>query len=267
MFTIWCKYCHKEIQVSNKEQLYCNDLCQLKFNETSDFRKESICVICNKEFKHYGEAITCSKKCNSKYVSNFKLLETNPTEIQYCSVCNKKFRCKNKRSFCSLSCSHNIPMNQVEQENNICLLCGKISTEDLCLECTEKISEDKPFWDIVISGLQSSSKIVKKPWGMEIHIANSNNYCLKYLIFFKDKQFSFHVHALKTELWHCIYGKFECVLSKNNVKQGLVFNKGDKIELEAGVIHQLQAVENSILTEISTRDYPEDSIRLIEGIN
>ncbi len=113
----------------------------------------------------------------------------------------------------------------------------------------------------------SNSKIIVKPWGGEVHIVNHNEYCLKYLIFFKNKQFSHHVHSLKKELWHCINGGFECVLEKDGVKKCFIFNTGEKLEIEPGVIHQLQALEDSILVEVSTRDYPEDSVRLMPGIN
>ena len=81
--------------------------------------------------------------------------------------------------------------------------------------------------------------------------------------FFKNKQFSYHYHLSKKELWHCMYGKMECVLDGNH----LIINAGDKLELEPNIAHQVQAIKNSILIEVSTKDFPEDSIRILKGIN
>lgn len=133
----------------------------------------------------------------------------------------------------------------------------------LCQKCHNMTHHGRTFWEIIFSGLISGSEIVRKPWGAEIHIVNHNEYCLKYLIFFKNKQFSYHYHLLKKELWHCVYGSFECVMDGNY----FIFKQGDKIEIEPNVKHQLQAIKNSILVEVSTRSYTEDSIREIEGVN
>ena len=64
-------------------------------------------------------------------------------------------------------------------------------------------------------------------------------------------------------MWHCVYGSFECVMDGNY----FIFKQGDKIEIEPNAKHQLQAIKNSILVEVSTRSYTEDSIREIEGVN
>jgi len=78
---------------------------------------------------------------------------------------------------------------------------------------------ERSFWLNVFAALLSGSKIVKKGWGLESHITNNESYCLKYLIFFKGKKFSLHNHLLKKELWHCLLGKFDCTLQKNEKKE------------------------------------------------
>jgi quercetin dioxygenase-like cupin family protein len=211
------------------------------------------------------------------------------------------------RMFCSLACSHNIDVKSFtlnpksgyprewneklkktikERDNHECQLCSakenslhihhidydktnleKENLITLCQKCHNATHCGRTFWEIIFSGMMSGSKLVKKTWGGEIHISNNNDYCLKYLVFFKHKQFSFHSHNLKRELWHCLHGRLECVLQKGEVKDYLIFKQGDKIQIERNVIHQLQAIRNSILVEVSTKDYPEDSIRLIEGVN
>ena len=289
-YTFNCKFCNKENITEDKNLLHCNQTCEFNCSE-ENIKKTSKCIVCQKKFNHYGESITCSKKCLDEYVKDKKIGENNPAfkevELRRCVKCNKEFEMpksflKKDREFCSLACKHEIakqnPIKTDLKSNKICAICGDNKDVDacqidescsinLCEKCKQSKKEEPVFWEIVFSGLVSSSKIVKKEWGAEIHIANNNDYCLKYLIFFKNKQFSHHLHNLKKELWHCIYGNFECVLEKNNEKIHLDFNQGQKIEIEAGVIHQLQAKKNSILVEVSTRDYPEDSIRIFKGEN
>lgn len=295
--TINCKCCNVDFKVEHKDKdlQYC-DSCRSDSVVSDGMKTISKCVFCNKDFLHYGEKILCSKQCNLMYTIEMQLGENNPTyedDEKYCPRCKKKFSYSGNRHFCSLACAAKIKHEQIEikevpsnREYSHCQLCGcntkahcvhhidydESNLEDenlitLCQSCYEAAQQDKVFWGIIFSGIISGSKLVKKPWGGEIHIANNNDYCLKYLIFFKDKQFSFHYHKMKRELWHCVYGRFECVLQKEDIQDYFIFRQGDKIQIERGVVHQLQAIKNSILVEVSTRDYPEDSIRLINGIN
>ena len=39
----------------------------------------------------------------------------------------------------------------------------------------------------------------------------------------------------------------------------------DKIEIKPNMEHQLMALSNSIIVEVSTTDFPEDSIRIEKG--
>jgi mannose-6-phosphate isomerase-like protein (cupin superfamily) len=302
-FTVNCKYCNKEFKVTGvKDPIYCSDNCkQLKGD---DLKKLSRCVVCENEFSHYGEAIICGKVCAAKYFSENNIGENYPDKYnkqkRKCVACKKLFSVSksgtNRRDFCSLACSHGlvIDVSEVKQEIRTrdgykCQFCGIEENDkkhrvhhingdkknldcdnlltlcDNCYKCCNK--NDKTFWEIVFSGMASASKVVKKDWGVEVHIANHNEYCLKYLIFFKGKQFSHHYHELKKELWHCVCGKFECVLEKDGVKQIKIFKQGQKIEIEPTVVHQLQALSNSILVEVSTKDYPEDSFRICSGHN
>ena len=260
--TIKCKCCGKEFTVPYgcRDRIYCGRSCQAKSVTHSDIRKTSICIICKKEFKHYGERILCSNACTSKYMRIARIGENNPAyngnkENKTCVSCGKKFEYSRSglhkeqtRVFCSLACAHKIDIKNLflgnsvnpypaewskikklikERDDHTCQLCGdKENTNnhstnnghhihhidynkknlnqqnliELCQKCHNATHHGRTFWEIIFSGLISGSPIIKKDWGAEVHIANNNNYCLKYLIFFKDKQFSFHVHSLKTEL-------------------------------------------------------------------
>lgn len=241
----------------------------------------------------------------SRKLSEIKVLD-NPSiqKERRCHTCREDFIydssvfSERDRLYCSLACMHKMQKlyepspdksllkRWVEgRDQNLCQLCGKEDSENihyidydhdnlnlsnvitLCDKCLEKVSYNETFWEVVLSGLISGSKIIKKTWGMEIHIVNHEDYCLKYLVFFEGKQFSYHLHRVKKELWHCLLGKFEMVLEKDNAKTYSIFKQGDKIEIEPGRIHQLQALKDSILVEVSTTDDPEDSIRIVNGVN
>ena len=326
-FTLICQYCQKEFVVPYRQRnrMYCGKACQVKSIVHTDIRQTSECLICKKEFKHYGQRVVCGRRCTAKYLSVSRIGENNPAhknskrETRICLNCNKQFeftrsgmRSGQNRVFCSLACSHKIDLKnspltglkhpyplgwkqakkEVKKRDDFtCQICGEKETNGegyhvhhidydknnldmdnlvtLCRCCHNMTHHGRTFWQIIFAALLSGSKIVRKPWGAEIHIVNHGEYCLKYLIFFKNRQFSFHVHFLKKELWHCVYGKLECVLGAEfkSYSDYFIFKAGDKMELKPKVIHQLQAIRNSIIVEVSTKDLPEDSIRLVEGIN
>jgi mannose-6-phosphate isomerase-like protein (cupin superfamily) len=321
--TLICKKCQKEFNVPTweKDRQYCSKKCQLEAIEKGDSRTTSNCLVCGKEFKHYGERIVCSRKCLSTYMSQQRLNENNPAwiddkENRICEGCGEKFEYTRRnlhkgqeRVFCSLDCSRNNGNNKEfttningghkysfgfnkklknkikKRDNNCCQLCG--ATEDLhvhhidynkknkdennlitlCRRCHNITNYNREFWSMVFIGLSSNSKIVKKGWGLEIHLVNNDKYCLKYLVFFKGKKFSWHKHILKQELWFCMWGSFECVLNTedNEFFDYFKFKAGDKIEIKPNMEHQLMALSNSIIVEVSTTDFPEDSIRIEKG--
>lgn len=287
-FEIKCKYCNEKTKSENDiEKVCCNETCDSKYNDKNI--KKSLCLVCNLEFYHYGEQTICSEKCNLKYIASFKLSENiynSKLVSKNCLTCGKKFDYKKdqnsseERDYCSLFCSHKLKTMPIENTpaNKVCVLCGKEEgcspfyfngdkDINLCEFCEDVAIEDVQFWNLAFTALVSCSEIVQKPWGIEVHIANHNEYCLKYLIFLKDRQFSHHMHLMKKELWHCLYGKFECVIEYENEKKHFILNTGNKIEINPTVVHQLQAIENSILLEVSTRHYNEDSYRMVLSRN
>lgn len=121
--------------------------------------------------------------------------------------------------------------------------------------------DDLILQEIYNSALKSNSTYVKKGWGCEIHIINHEKYCLKYLFFEKNKKFSLHYHKIKQECWHCLYGKFNAKLENKE----FIFQTGDKLEIFPKQIHQLTAIEDSVIIEVSTKHFDNDSIRIEKG--
>lgn len=108
---------------------------------------------------------------------------------------------------------------------------------------------------------------VQKGWGKEIHIHNSPEYCGKLLVFNKDGRSSLHYHLLKSETWFCQKGNF-IFMTIDPVtcdKKYSDFRTGEVMTIPKGMIHQLQAIEDSVIFEVSTQDFPDDSYRVSKG--
>ena len=111
------------------------------------------------------------------------------------------------------------------------------------------------------------SEIVEKGWGKEIIFVNNSEYCGKILCFNKGKRFSMHYHIQKKETWYVAKGKFilNWIEMNNGTKYSEYLNVGDVITNERGEPHQLVALEDSEVFEVSTRHYDEDSYRINKG--
>jgi quercetin dioxygenase-like cupin family protein len=111
------------------------------------------------------------------------------------------------------------------------------------------------------------AEIVKKGWGKEIIFANNDEYCGKILCFEKGKKFSMHYHIKKRETWYVYKGKFLllCIDTTDGVMYSQYLNKGDIITNERGEPHQLIALEDSEVFEVSTKHYDDDSYRVWKG--
>lgn len=257
-------------------------------NYKQDSFSKAKCPTCKKIFQ-YGrdglgkgrERLFCSKECSCKAGGGKHIKDKEKYQLIDNENIDKKIIYKSNypNTF-----NDNLKNKIKKRDSEACIMCGageklevhhidydKKNCEEenlitLCKKCHTLTNFNRYFWQQVFIGLGSQSKIVKKGWGLEIHFVNHKDYCLKYLIFFKNKKFSFHEHNVKKELWVCNWGKFECRLKdKNGIESIFIFKTGDKLELEPEVVHQLYALTNCIIMEVSTRDYPEDSIRLEKG--
>jgi quercetin dioxygenase-like cupin family protein len=110
-------------------------------------------------------------------------------------------------------------------------------------------------------------EIVPKGWGKEIIFVNNDEYCGKLLCFEKDKKFSMHYHIKKKETWYVSKGSFILIWVETN--SGTTYTEylkvGDVITNERGEPHQLIALEDSEVFEVSTKHYDEDSFRMWKG--
>lgn len=107
-----------------------------------------------------------------------------------------------------------------------------------------------------------------KGWGKEIWWCNGEKYCGKSLFFNKGKKCSYHYHKLKEEHFALHSGKlivrFGYKSDWSDV-QSIVLEPGDVFHVQPGLIHQMEALEDSELLEFSTTHYETDSYRIERG--
>jgi mannose-6-phosphate isomerase-like protein (cupin superfamily) len=109
-------------------------------------------------------------------------------------------------------------------------------------------------------------KRVEKQWGHELWIHNDKQYCGKLLVFTNSgNKFSMHYHMIKNETWYVQEGafQFDWIDTESAERCYTQLQKGDVVYIEKGLPHQLTAlVDNSIVFEVSTQHFDEDSYRI-----
>lgn len=113
------------------------------------------------------------------------------------------------------------------------------------------------------------SKLQRHPkgWGEEYWITNNEKYCGKILRFNKDAEFSMHYHVKKEETWCVMQGQLLMKyydLNTADIKD-CTLNKGDVVHLKPNIPHKLIAIEDSMIFEVSTQHFEDDSYRIIKG--
>lgn len=108
---------------------------------------------------------------------------------------------------------------------------------------------------------------IPKGWGEELILVNNELYCGKLLIFRKDCKFSMHYHMKKDETWYVQEGKFiyRWINTENADLIEETLFKGDVVRQRPGQPHQLIALMDGIIFEVSTTHYDSDSYRVFEG--
>lgn len=108
---------------------------------------------------------------------------------------------------------------------------------------------------------------IDKGWGYEIWLVNNNKYCGKILHFYKMGQFSMHYHMKKDETWYIKEGEFlfKWIDTVNADVKEVKLDIGKSIRIPIGLPHQLIALTEGEIIEISTEHFEDDSYRVIKG--
>jgi mannose-6-phosphate isomerase len=100
-------------------------------------------------------------------------------------------------------------------------------------------------------------KIVAKPWGREVWYADESEYAGKILEITKGHALSLQKHERKKETMYLMHGLVKYHL--NGVDFEL--HAGECLTVNAGDIHRLEALEDTVILEVST-PHLDDIIRL-----
>jgi mannose-6-phosphate isomerase len=103
-------------------------------------------------------------------------------------------------------------------------------------------------------------KIVEKPWGREIWIAENKKYAGKILEIKKGTRTSLHYHKVKEETMYVFEGEMR-VRDKDD-KETIVL-KGEAITLKPNEAHRLYAAEDLKILEVSTPQL-DDVVRVAD---
>ena len=108
---------------------------------------------------------------------------------------------------------------------------------------------------------------VPKKWGHELIICNNEEFCGKLLVFKKGSQFSAHQHIKKREVFYILSGSINLMTinPKDATQNNVHLFEGGIVEIPRFLVHQITALEDTIVVEFSTHHDDEDSLRVIPG--
>ena len=109
--------------------------------------------------------------------------------------------------------------------------------------------------------------MVPKGWGNELIIENNEMYCGKLLKFKKGCKFSMHYHMVKDETWYVERGEFIYRWIDTETAEFKVVRlyPEDVVRQRPGQPHQLEAVTDGVVFEVSTHHEDSDSYRVFKG--
>ncbi len=108
---------------------------------------------------------------------------------------------------------------------------------------------------------------VPKGWGSELIIENNEMYCGKLLRFKSGCKFSMHYHMNKDETWYVQKGNFiyRWIDTETAEVCGVELVEGDIVRQVPGLPHQLEALTDGVVFEVSTHHEDSDSYRVLKG--
>ena len=120
---------------------------------------------------------------------------------------------------------------------------------------------------IVFNAKECKECNVPKGWGHEIIFENNEKYCGKLLVFKKGCKFSMHYHIIKDETWYVQEGKFlyRWINTETAEVMEQTLIEGDAVRQIPGQPHQLEAITEGTIFEVSSQHFDSDSYRVWKG--
>ena len=112
-------------------------------------------------------------------------------------------------------------------------------------------------------------KVIEKPWGFEEIIEHNDFYAFKKLGMNKSHKCSVQYHKVKRETVYLVSGVLKLYIggTEDGLDSDVIIMKpGRSITIDPGVIHRMEAVEDSIYLEASTPEL-DDVVRLKDEYN
>jgi mannose-6-phosphate isomerase-like protein (cupin superfamily) len=108
---------------------------------------------------------------------------------------------------------------------------------------------------------------IPKGWGHEIVFENNEKYCGKILVFKEGAEFSMHYHMIKDETWYVESGVFlyRWIVTETAEVNTVTLIVGDTVRQRPGQPHQLKALTEGRIYEVSTQHFDSDSYRVWKG--
>lgn len=105
-------------------------------------------------------------------------------------------------------------------------------------------------------------RVIEKPWGKEEVIEINDRYMLKKLTMWAGHRCSLQYHTTKCETIYVLSGKLRIYFGSTQYQMtSELYGKNETITLIPGIIHRMEAIEESIYLEASTPDM-DDVVRL-----
>ncbi|MEO6457871.1 MAG: cupin domain-containing protein [Chloroflexia bacterium] len=105
-------------------------------------------------------------------------------------------------------------------------------------------------------------KIVEKPWGREIWYARTDHYAGKVLEVKAGHRLSLQKHEIKEETLFLLSGKVTLTYGKDTYD----WEPGRFVHIPPDTVHRFEAIEDSVLLEVST-PFLDDVIRIEDDYN
>ena len=107
----------------------------------------------------------------------------------------------------------------------------------------------------------------RKGWGAETILINCMDYCAKFLDFNAGSQGSLHLHRNKHETWYILSGEivFTWVDTATATHCTHRLCAGDMVDIPRMLPHQVLAIQDTRIMEVSTPHEESDSYRILQG--
>ena len=107
-------------------------------------------------------------------------------------------------------------------------------------------------------------QVIEKPWGKEEVVEINDRYMVKKLTMWKGHRCSLQYHNIKRETIYVLSGQLRIYVGPSQAQlESRVFGPTETITLAPGVVHRMEAVEDSVYLEASTPEM-DDVVRLVD---